>query len=209
MDYLKKNNMIVNSERKSAIKSRLARVLLNHPGGHLTKYRVAQLSKNKYPWTHQVLKTLEEQEIVKGTKVLKFQILFKLWMKWELPYKTMSYLIKDPVELLMKTKLKYALTTYQAENLIQNYLFPTRIDFHIRPDDKIKWHKLLAKNGLVGAGNTRIIISNEHVFYNSFRRDELDVSSVPQIIFDLYNEGGVCIEAGEMLTDKVIMNAMS
>ena len=69
--------------------------------------------------------------------------------------------------------------------------------------------KLLAKNGLVGAGNTRIIISNEHVFYNSFRRDELDVSSVPQIIFDLYNEGGVCIEAGEMLTDKVIMNAIS
>ena len=77
-------------------------------------------------------KSLGKTGIVKGTRVLKFQILLKLWMKWELPYKTMRYLIKDPIELLRETKLKYALTTYQAENLIQNYLFPSRIDFHIR-----------------------------------------------------------------------------
>ena len=203
-----KNDMFVSNERRSTIKSRLARVLLNHPEGHLTKYRIAQLSKSKYPWTHQVLKTLEKQEIIQGTKVLKFQTLLELWMKWESPYKSMSYLIKNPVEILRKTKLEYALTTYYAENLIQNYLFPSRIDFHIKSDEKIQWHKLLVKNGLVGQGNTRIIISNEHVFYNSFERDGLHVSSVPQIILDLYNEGGVCVESGEMLMSKVIMNAV-
>ena len=203
-----KNDMFVSNGRRSAIKSRLARVLLNHPEGHLTKYRIAQLSKSKYPWTHQVLKTLEKQEIIQGTRVLKFQTLLELWMKWESPYKSMSYLIKNPVEILRKTKLEYALTTYYAENLIQNYLFPSRIDFHIKSDEKIQWHKLLVKNGLVGQGNTRTIISNEHAFYNSFERNGLHVSSVPQIILDLYNEGGVCVESGEMLMSKVIMNAV-
>ena len=203
-----KNDTFVSNERKSAIKSRLARVLLNHPEGHLTKYRIAQLSENKYPWMHQVLKTLEKQEIIQGTRVLKFQSLLELWMKWEPPYKSMSYLIKNPIKVLRKTKLEYALTTYYAENLIQNYLFPSRIDLHIKSDEKIQWHRLLARNGLVGKGNTRIIISNEHVFYNSFERDGLHISSVPQIILDLYNEGGVCVESGEMLMGKVIANAV-
>ena len=140
-----KNDTFVSNERKSAIKSRLVRVLLNHPEGHLTKYRIAQLSENKYPWTHQVLKTLEKQEIIQGTRVLKFQPLLELWMKWEPSYKSISYLIKDPIKILRKTKLEYALTTYYAENLIQNYLFPSRIDFHIKSDEKVQWHRLLAK----------------------------------------------------------------
>ena len=203
-----KSDMFAKSERKSAIKSRLARVLLNHPEGHLSKYRIAQLSKNKYPWTHHILKTLEKQEIIQGTKVLKFDILLRLWMKWEPPYKKMSYLIKNPLEILQKTKLEYALTTYYAENLIQDYLFPSRIDFHIKSDEKIKWHNLLSKNGLIGGGNTRIIISNEHAFYNSFERNDLNVTSIPQIIFDLYNEGGVCIESAKMLMRRVIQNVI-
>ena len=206
---LKENDMFGTNKRKSIIKSRLVRVLLNHPEGHLTKYRVAQLSKTKYPWTHQILKNLEMQEIVNGTKVLQFQTLLKLWLGWELPYWTRDYLIRNPVEMLRETKLQYALTTYRAENLIQSYLFPTRTDFHICLNDKLKWHRLLTENGLVGAGNTRIIISSEHVFYNSHEKDGLHVSSIPQIIFDLYKEGGVCIEAGEMLMDKVIKNVIS
>jgi len=203
-----KNDMFIQRERTSAIKSRLTRVLLNHPEGHLTKYRIAQLSESKYPWTHAVLKTLEEYGVVNGTKIVDFKTLLALWQKWEPKHETREYMIKNPIELLRKTKLEYVLTTYQAENLIQDYLFPTRIDFYIKQKDKIKWHQLLTEEGLVGKGNTRLIISDEHVFYNSFKINNLTIASIPQVILDLYNEGGVCIEAGEMLMNQVIMNAI-
>jgi len=46
-----------------------------------------------------------------------------------------SYMVKEPLELLKKTKLDYALTTYQAETIVQRYLFPSRIDIYIREED--------------------------------------------------------------------------
>jgi hypothetical protein len=98
------------------------------------------------------------------------------------------------------------LTTYQAENLVQNYLFPSRVDIYIKESDWEQWHDILSKKGLVGKGNVRLILSDEHVFYNSFEKDGLKVVSMPQLIIDLMNEGGVCVEAAELLIKRIAKN---
>jgi hypothetical protein len=46
------------------------------------------------------------------------------------------------------------------------------------------------------------------VFYNSFKRKDLDIVSIPQLIVDLFEEGGVCTEAAEKLLEKVTEHAV-
>ena len=103
---------------------------------------------------------------------------------------------------LEKTNLKYALTTYQAETLTQNYLFPSRIDLYIKEEDIEEWHRLFIKNGLIGKGNVKIIIDDKHVFYKSKQKKGFEVVSIPQLIVDLLKEGGVAEEAAIMLMRK-------
>ena len=67
---------------------------------------------------------------------------------------------------------------------------------------------MLVQNGLVGKGNVRILISDDHVFYKSFAVDDLTLVSIPQIVLDLYSEGGVCIEAGDLLLEKMEKDAL-
>ena len=42
------------------------------------------------------------------------------------------------MELLEETDLDYALTTYQAETLVQGFLFPSTTDFYIQPEQAIR-----------------------------------------------------------------------
>ncbi|MBN2368683.1 hypothetical protein JXC34_06690, partial [Candidatus Woesearchaeota archaeon] len=118
-------------------------------------------------------------------------------------HKSRSYMIKEPLKLLRNSKLDYALTTYQAENLVQHYLFPSRIDIYIKEDDLEKWHLIMTENGLYGKGNVRIIIADPHVMYAKRNINKLSVVSLPQLIIDLYNEGGPCAEAADMLMKHV------
>jgi hypothetical protein len=115
---------------------------------------------------------------------------------------------KDPTALLANTNLRYALTTYQAENLVQRYLFPSYIDLYIERKDTEKWHSLLTAEGLVGKGNIRLLNADPHVFYESFKRQNLTVVCIPQLIVDLLEEGGVCTEAAEKLLQKVEHNVI-
>ncbi|MFA4935881.1 MAG: hypothetical protein WC568_08605, partial [Candidatus Methanoperedens sp.] len=115
-----------------------------------------------------------------------------------------EYMVKEPLKLLKNSKLPYALTTYQAENLIQNYLFPSRIDVYIKEDDWKQWHDMISKKGLVGKGNMRLLLADEHVFYKAFEKNGLKIVSTPQLIIDLMIEGGVCVEAAELLIKKVM-----
>jgi hypothetical protein len=113
-------------------------------------------------------------------------------------------MVREPLKLLKNSKLPYALTTYQAENLIQNYLFPSRIDIYIKEDDWKQWHDMISKKGLVGKGNMRLLLADEHVFYKYFEKNGLKIVSTPQLIIDLMSEGGVCVEAAELLIKKVM-----
>jgi hypothetical protein len=200
-------------QRRTLTRERVIRTLLNHPEGSLTKYRVAKLSKSPWTSTHRILNELQEVGLVRGTRVEKFKDLLGVWANWKVKIKYREYLVRDPLSILRSQKattgrLRYALTTYQAENLIQNYLFPSRIDLYIRPRDTEKWYRMLAKEGaLAGKGNFRLILSHdEHVFYNSHTVERLHVVSIPQLIVDLFREGGVCVEAANMLLDKIMVN---
>lgn len=193
---------------RGIIRERVVRVLLNEPEGTLTKYRLAKKADCSFPWLHEFLGKLEKLRLVKNTKVTDYSGLVKYWLNIKTKPEKQEYMCKDPISLIKKAQLPYALTTYQAENLVQHYLFPSRTDLYIKTEDKEKWHNLIIAGGLIGRGNTRLLITDSHVFYNSFKRQDLTIASYPQLIVDLFEEGGVCTEAAEKLLEKVMEHAV-
>ena len=111
---------------------------------------------------------------------------------------------EEPLAIPKKTHLDYALTTYQAENLVQRFLFPARTDIYIRKEDLEKWHSLMIENGLYGKGNVKIISVDEHTMYNKDKINGIYTVSVPQLIIDLMKEGGPAAEAAEMLKKRYV-----
>ncbi len=196
-------------------RERILRVILNYPKGSLSTYRIAKEAECSRSWTIDFLHKLGKMKLVKkisnisesnrkmeGTCVIDVMGLFNYWLEISHPLYIREYHVKNPIQCLEKTSLNYALTTYQAETLIQNYLFPSRTDLFVREEDVEKWHKLFTKNGLTGKGNVKIIIEDEHVFYKSKQKKGFKVVSIPQLIVDLLKEGGVAEEAAIMLMRK-------
>ena len=194
---------MTNVKRRGILRERVIRVLLTEPQGSLTKYQLAKKAQCSFPWTHELLGKLEMLDLVKGTKTTNYTSLLKYWLKVKISSEKKEYMHRDPISLIKKAKLQYALTTYQAENLVQQYLFPSRTDLYVKIEDIEKWHKLITKEGLVGKGNIRLLIADPHVFYGSFIRQGLTVVCIPQLIVDLLEEDGVCTEAAEKLLEKV------
>jgi len=188
---------------RGVLRERIIRVLLSEPDGSLTKYKIAKKAECSFPWTHEFLNKLQALKLTKGTSVTDFTGLLNYWLQIKVKPEKREYMHKDPISLIQQTKLPYALTTYQAENLVQHYLFPSRTDLYIRKEDTQEWHKMLTAEGLVGKGNVRLLTTDAHVFYRSFKRQNLRVVSIPQLIVDLLEEGGVCTEAAEKLLQKV------
>jgi hypothetical protein len=193
---------------RGIIRERVIRVLLNEPEGTLTKYRLAKKAECSFSWLHEFLGKLEESRLVKNTAVTDYPGLVKYWLALKTEPEKREYSHKDPISLVKKAQLEYALTTYQAENLVQSYLFPSRTDLYIKTDDKEKWHDLIIADGLVGKGNMRLLTTDSQVFYNSIKRQDLSIVSIPQLIVDLFEEGGVCTEAAEKLLEKVEKHAI-
>ena len=185
-------------------RERIIRVLLIE-AQPLSKNELSKRAKCTRQWVISFLKELEAKKLVKGTRVINPEKLIKYWLPiHKNPKKHGLYMVKEPYQLLRKTKLDYALTTYRAENLVQKYLFPSRMDIYIREEDREKWHKLLSKQGLVGAGNIKLIaMDDDHILYGKRKINKLYIVSIPQLIIDLFTEGGVCVEAAELLTKNV------
>jgi DNA-binding Lrp family transcriptional regulator len=193
-------------KQRGTIRERIIRILLNEPTGTLTKYRIAKEAKCSFPWVHEFLQKLQTKGLTEKTEVKDYTSLIQYWLDIKTKPEKMEYMHKNPLTLLKRTKLQYALTTYQAENLVQHYLFPSRTDLYIRGEDKDLWHTLIRQEGLVGKGNLRLLITDNHVFYRSTELKELKIVSLPQLIVDLLEEGGVCTEAAEKLLEKVATN---
>ncbi len=189
---------------RGKIRDRILRVLANNPSGDMSKYEIAKRTGATYPWVREFFLKLEGMGLVKGTRVLDYPALLRYWQSVYIKYKHREYMVKEPLNLLKNSELPYALTTYQAENLIQSYLFPSRVDVYIKEEDWRQWHDMISKKGLVGKGNMRLLLADEHVFYKSFEKDSLKIVSTPQLIIDLMIEGGVCVEAAELLIKKVM-----
>ena len=203
MSYLRRADMATRvSGKRGYVRERIIRTLLNNPDGSLTKYKVAKLAESSYPWTHAFLRDMERRGAVENTRVTDFRKLVLLLRKFRVAPEKMEYMVQNPLGLLRSAKMEYALTTYAAENLTQRYLFPSRIDFYIDHKDRDEWHGVLSREGLVGKGNTRVLIGDTCVLCNSFEKDGLKVVSAPQLMVDLLEEGGPCVEAAGMLMEK-------
>lgn len=194
---------------RGTLRERIIRVLLVKPDGSLTKYGLAKKAQCSFPWAHEFLRKLETLTLTDGTKVTNYPGLIQYWLQVKTKAEKKEYMQKDPLSLLNNAKLPYALTTYQAENLVQRYLFPSRADLYIEKKDADEWHKVLTAEGLVGKGNVRLLIADSHHFYGSFKRQNLNVVCIPQLIVDLFQEGGVCTEAAEKLLQKVEQHIIS
>jgi hypothetical protein len=184
-------------------RERILRVLFNSKEP-LSKNELSRRAECTRQWIILFLKDLGKMEFVKGTQVSDAKGLLEYWVTISKKLKKYKeYMVREPLELLKKTNLEYALTTYQAENMVQHFLFPSRIDIYIREEDIDKWHSLMSSNGLYGKGNMRIISSDEHVMYEKRKIDGLFIVSTPQLIIDLIKEGGPCQEAAEMLLKRL------
>lgn len=183
-------------------KGRIIRVLLNHTGDDLTKYRLAQLSETSEPWTRQYTERLEAKGLIDGTEVVAPGELYQVWLDQRIEPNRLAVSLQQPMELLAETDLQYALTTYQAENLHQGVLFPSTTDFYIAPAEIDEWLAVVEEKGLLGGGNTRIRVLDDHVFYNQGVRDGFPTVSLPQLVLDLLAEGGPCEQAAEKLIDS-------
>ena len=183
-------------------KERIIRVLLNHTGDDLTKYRLAQLSETSEPWTRQYTEQLEEQGLVDGTDVVAPAELYEVWLEQRIEPNRLQVSLQQPMDLLAATDLEYALTTYQAENLHQGLLFTSTTDFYITSAEIDDWLAVVEEKGLLGGGNTRIRVLDDHVFYNQQVVDGFSTVSIPQLILDLLAEGGPCEQAAEKLIDS-------
>jgi len=197
-------NYIQKKRKRGDVQDRIIRVLLNYPDGRLSKYRVMILSEGSQTWVYDYINQLGKKGYLDNTKVIDIKGLFQLWKKISKKVLIKEYLVKNPMKLLNATERKYALTTYQAENLIQNYLFPSRTDIYCKNEDQNYWQEKIGKFGQVGKGNFRIIYDNDHVFFNSTIINNYTIVSTPQLIVDLLKEGGPSVEAAEMLIEKMV-----
>ncbi len=185
---------------KGEKRERIIRIILDNPKGKLTPYRIHIKANCSQPWALTYIKKLEKMNLTKNTKVTDVYGLFKHWQKIRTPPKYAEYHLKeDPLKIIKKSKLNYTLTTYQAENLIHGYLFPTRTDLYILEKELPKWHKYLISNGLAGRGNTRILIADPHIVKQSYNKQGYKIVSKSQLICDLLMEGGVAVEAANNL----------
>jgi DNA-binding Lrp family transcriptional regulator len=183
-------------------KERILRVLLNQSDGELTKYRIAKEVDASEPWVLEYTGELEQRGLIEDTAVLEPRKLHEEWQEIRVQPNQVSVSLQQPMDLLQDTDLDYALTTYQAENLVQGFLFPSTTDFYIRPEQAEEWTDIIENRGLLGGGNTRVRVTDDHVFYKTARRDSHTVVSTPQLIVDLLAEGGPCAEAADKLIDS-------
>lgn len=183
-------------------KERILRVLLNHAGGGVTKYRIAQEAEASEPWTLEYTKVLERDGLIENTTVLRPRKLYDEWQDIRVTPNQLSVSLQQPMELVQEVDLNYALTTYQAEHLVQGFLFPSTTDFYIQPEQAKAWTQVIEDRGLLGGGNTRIRVTDEHVFYETAHHEGHTVVSTPQLVVDLLAEGGPCEEAADRLIES-------
>jgi hypothetical protein len=185
-------------------RERIIRVLLNDPDGSLTKYRIAKNSGTSTSWTIEYLRSLEGRGLIRKTNVIDFEGLINEWLKISKKPRYFDFFINDPKSFLKDVKKEYALTTYFADTFTNSILFPSRADVYIKEVDFEEWKDLLLENGLIGKGNFRLLLGDEHVFYNKFKVRGFWIVSKPQLMFDLKREGGVCLQSYERMVKEYV-----
>jgi hypothetical protein len=110
--------------------------------------------------------------------------------------------LQSPVDTIQDAELTHAFTTYRAENDYQGFLFVSNTAVYVAPDEIEAWISLIEDNGLIGGGNTEFRVTDSHVFYGSETVNGISTVSIPQLIVDLLDEGGPCVEAADRLIES-------
>ena len=190
-------------EKRNIKNLRIIRILLSNPDGSLTKYRIAKQAESSTSWVIEFLRKLESQKLARKTKVLDFDRLIDHYIETMPKMKYFEFFVQEPLKLLNESKLDYALTTYGAENFTSRHLFLSRYDVYIKKEDIDKWKSLILKEGLLGKGNLRLIIVNDDMMFKEAKDIKgIKIVSMPQLLIDLKREGGVCMEAYNMLVNR-------
>jgi hypothetical protein len=182
-------------------RERLLRVLLTHSDGELSKRALSRKADTTDAWAVKLTNQLEEKGLVKGTTVIDPRGLYDYWRDKRVPPSTLTVALQSPVETIQDTNLTHAFTTYRAENAHQGFLFTSNTAVYVDPDETEKWLSLIEEQGLIGGGNTEFRVTDSYVFYEATIANGLKTVSIPQLIVDLLDEGGPCVEAAERLIE--------
>lgn len=192
---------------------RMLALLLDPEYKRVSKYRLAKEAGCSPAWAINVVKKLEKKGLVKNLKVINAKGLFELFHKPR-PKKPVSrsysiYSLENVdklIDLFKKANREYAFTTYIAENILQKHLFSHRTEAYIKKEDLEDWHKQLTAIGTYGGGNVRIIVSANDELFNKkiVCKNGPYLVNMPQLISDLYAEGGPAGEAADMLLEKLV-----
>lgn len=191
-------------ERRNIKNIRIIRRLLERPDGSWTKYALAKASGASQPFGVKVIRQLEKMGLVKGTKVTDMAGLARHGADiMPRPLLVVEFYVPEPVDFIRKHAKRYALTTYFAENQVTHHLFPTRCDAYVTGSALKELKKAVMKEGLIGNGNTRLIVPVDESIIDEARdiRGVL-VVSLGQLMLDCVREGGVCMEAFELMVNR-------
>jgi hypothetical protein len=180
-------------------KERLHRVLLNHAAGEMSCYAVANDADVSTSWTYDYLDQLEHDGLVEDTNVLDPAALYDRWVETRIEPNSVRVSLQQPLETVREAGLDYALTTDEAEQVHQGFLFASTTALYVREEDINDWLSVIEQKGFVGGGNTELRATDEHVFYNTQTVDEVTTVSIPQLIVDLLDEDGPAVEAANRL----------
>lgn len=180
-------------------KERLHRVLLNHPDGDLSRYEVTQRADVSKGWAYDYIDQLESKGFVQESTVRDPEGLYQHWLETRIEPNSVRVSFQQPLSQIRETDLDYALTTYEAEQVHQGFLFSSSTDLYVREDDIPMWLEIIEQTGLIGGGNTEFRATDEHVFYNAQTVNEVVTVSIPQLIVDLLDEDGPAVEAATRL----------
>jgi hypothetical protein len=183
-------------------KERLHRVLLNHAAGELSRYAIADEAKVSTSWAYDYLGQLEDDGLIEDTTVIDPSALYDRWVETRIEPNSVGVSLQRPLERIRETDLDYALTTDEAEQVHQGFLFASTTALYVREEDIDDWLDVIEQNGFVGGGNTELRATDEHVFYNTQTVDEVTTVSIPQLIVDLRGEDGPAVEAANRLLDR-------
>jgi|AntDeeMinimDraft_5_1070356.scaffolds.fasta_scaffold13321_2 predicted ArsR family transcriptional regulator len=183
-------------------KERLHRVLLNHPNGDRSRYEIAKEADVSSSWAYEYFDQLAEAGIVEETKVRDPPALYQRWRKTRVEPNAVQVSLQQPLDRIQETGLDYALTTDEAEQVHQGFLFPSTTALYVREGDIDKWLEVVEEEGFVGGGNTELRATDEHVFYNVQTVDGVTTVSIPQLIVDLLDEDGPAAEAADRLMTR-------
>lgn len=180
-------------------KERLHRVLLNHPDGELSRYEIAQRADVSNGWAYDYINQLASKGFVHEATVQDPEDLYHHWLDTRIEPNTVQASFQQPLTRISEVDLDYALTTDEAEQVHQGFLFSTSTDLYVKGADISTWLDIIEETGLIGGGNTEFRATDEHVFYNAQTTDDVTTVSIPQLIVDLLDEGGPAVEAANRL----------